>query len=130
MIDFVELAGLADKLFEISDDDDERLAEVLDTLDDKTREALLASDLLNAYQAFYYYFRETPDELTKERLQLSAASDAIVGVMIAELDIYEVIFQMEEGDPVILLTDGEQVHAEFHGPGAYRSMIGHLDEWF
>ena len=37
MVDYIELAGLADKLFEISDDDDERLAEVLDTLDGEIR---------------------------------------------------------------------------------------------
>ncbi|NLZ30757.1 MAG: hypothetical protein GX885_08485 [Methanomicrobiales archaeon] len=129
MVDYIELAGLADKLFEISGDDDERLAGVLDTLDGEVREALLASDLLNAYQVFYYYFRETPDELVRERLQLHAASDLARGVIIDEIDICDVILQKEGDEPVILLTDGEQVHAEFRGSGAYREMVGYLDGW-
>ena len=128
MVDYIELAGLADKLFEISDDDDERLAEVLDTLDGEIREALLASDFLNAYQVFYYYFREVPDELTRERVQLHAASDLLRGVIIDEIDISEVIFQMKDGDPIVLLTDGERMQAEFRGRGAYREMAGYLDE--
>jgi len=106
------------------------LADVLDTLDGETRGALLASDFLNAYQVYYYYFRETPDELAKERLQLHAASDLARGIIVGEIDIYEVIFRREDGDPVLLLTDGEKVQAEFRGPGAYREMVRYLDEWF
>jgi len=130
MVDYRELADLADRLFEASGDDDERLADVLDTLDGETRGALLASDFLNAYQVFYYHFRETPDELTKERLQLHAASDLTRGIIVGEVDIYEIIFRREDGDPVLLLTDGEKVQAAFRGPGAYREMVGYLDEWF
>ncbi|HQD24545.1 MAG TPA: hypothetical protein PLU40_05920, partial [Methanoculleus sp.] len=67
MVDYTELAELADTLFEASDDDDELLAEMLDTLDAETLNALISSDLLNAYQVFYYFFRETPDDLARER---------------------------------------------------------------
>lgn len=130
MVSYVELAELADRLFEISGDDDERLAGVLDTLDGEIREALLTSDLLNAYQVFYYSFRETPDALTRERLQLRGAADLARGVVIIEVDIYVVVFSRKDGNPVLLLTDGEEVQAEFRGPGAYREMVGHLDEWF
>ncbi|NLA38088.1 MAG: hypothetical protein GX882_01625 [Methanomicrobiales archaeon] len=130
MVNYIELAGLADKLFEISDDDDERLAEVLDTLDGEIRETLLASDFLNAYQVFYYHFRETPDELAKERLQLRAASDLARGIVIDEIDIYEVVFSIKDRDPVLLFTDGETVHEEFRGRAAYRDMAGSLEEWF
>lgn len=130
MVDYVELAVLADNLFEISDDDDERLAEVLDTLDSETREALLSSDLLNAYQVFYYSFRETPDALVRERLQLRGAADLARGVVIAEIEIYEVIFFWKDGVPILQVTDGDTVDAEFRGSGAYQEMIRYLNEWF
>ncbi|MEG3057183.1 MAG: hypothetical protein RQM90_14710 [Methanoculleus sp.] len=47
------------------------------------------------------------------------------GVIIDEIDISEVIFQMKDGDPIVLLTDGERVQAEFRGRGAYREMAGY-----
>lgn len=128
MVDYIELAELADSLFEASDDDDELLAKMLDTVDEETRRALLSSDLLNAYQVFYYYFRETPDELTMERLQLHAASDLARGLVIDEVDIYEVIFSMEEGAPVVLLTDGENTLARFSGPEAYAKIACYIEE--
>jgi hypothetical protein len=128
MSTYAELADLAEELFEASGDDDERLAERLDALDAETREALLASDLLNAYQAFYYYFRETPDELTMERMQLHAASDLARGVIIDEFDIYEVVFGVKDAKPVLILTDGENALARFEGEGAYAEMARYLDE--
>jgi hypothetical protein len=128
MIEYIELAGLADKIFEISGDDDEDLADVLDTLDPETREALLASDLLNAYQVYYYHFRKTPDELVKERLQLHAASDLAVGVVIDEVDDYEAVFIMADRTPMILITDGDAVLVRFEGPGAIADAYRYLDE--
>lgn len=128
MVDYTELAELADSLFEASEDDDELLAKILDTLDEETREALLSSDLLNAYQVFYYYFRETPDELTMERLQLHAASDLLRGLVIDEFDIYEVFFFLEGGEPVVLLTDGERVLARFSGAEAYAKIALFMEE--
>ena len=130
MVDYAELADLADGLFEASDDDDELLAGMLDNLDGETRGALLASDLLNAYQVFYYYFRETPDDLAVERLQLRAASELARGVVIDEIDIYDVIFSLEDGEPVLTLTDGEETLARFCGPEAYGQMIRLLEESF
>ena len=130
MVDYAELADLADGLFEASDDDDELLAGMLDNLDGETRGALLASDLLNAYQVFYYYFRETPDDLVVERLQLRAASELARGVVIDEIDIYDMIFSLEDGEPVLTLTDGEETLARFCGPEAYGQMIRLLEESF
>ncbi|MDK2990258.1 MAG: hypothetical protein PWR16_1787 [Methanoculleus sp.] len=128
MTDYMELAELADSLFEASDDDDELLAKMLDTLDEETRGALLSSDFLNAYQVFYYYFRETPDELTKERLQLHAASDLARGIVIDEVDIYEVVFSLEGGEPVVLITDGENTLARFSGAEAYAKIALYMEE--
>jgi hypothetical protein len=125
---YAELADLADALFEASGDDDELLAERLDTLDEETRGALISSDFLNAYQVFYYFFRETPDELVMERLQLHAASDLARGIVVDEVDIYDLIFSLDDGEPVLLLTDGETALARYRGPEAYAAMVRHLDE--
>ncbi|MDD2472915.1 MULTISPECIES: hypothetical protein [unclassified Methanoculleus] len=130
MVNYAELADLADRLFEASNDDDELLAERLDTLDGETRGALLSSDFLNAYQVFYYYFRETPDDLILERLQLHAASDLARGIVIEEFDIYEVVFGVEDGRPFLILTDGETTLARFEGERAYAELVRYLDESF
>ena len=55
-----DLAKIADRLFMQSNDDEEQLASALDSVDEEIRQDLLASDLLNAYQVFYYHFREVP----------------------------------------------------------------------
>jgi uncharacterized protein with von Willebrand factor type A (vWA) domain len=128
MVDYIELAELADTLFEASDDDDELLAEMLETLDEETLKALISSDLLNAYQVFYYFFRETPEDLARERLQLHAASDLARGIVIEEVDIYEVVFLVENGEPVILMTDGDTTLARFTGPEAYERIGVYIDE--
>jgi len=128
MVDYIELAELADTLFEASDDDDELLAEMLETLDEETLKALISSDLLNAYQVFYYFFRETPEDLARERLQLHAASDLARGIVIEEVDIYEVVFSVENGEPVILMTDGDTTLARFTGPEAYERIGVYIDE--
>ncbi len=128
--DYYELAALADQLFAISGDDDERLAGTLDDLDPEMRRELLASDLLNAYQVFFYHFRERPEDLVEDRLLLHAASDLTGGIVIDDFDIYEVIFSVQDGTPVITVTDGEEEIARFTGRSAWRDLRGSLDEGF
>ena len=128
MADYMDLADIAERLFEASDDDDERLAGRLDTLDEETRRALLASDLLNAYQVFYFWFRETPDDLAMERLQLHAASDLARGIVIDEVDIYDLVFYLIGGTPALVITDGENTLARFEGERAYEETLEYLEE--
>ncbi|MDN7024466.1 hypothetical protein FGU65_06115 [Methanoculleus sp. FWC-SCC1] len=126
--DYYELAALADQLFAISSDDDEKLAGTLDDLDPEVRRELLASDLLNAYQVFFYFFRERPGDLVEDRLLLHAASDLATGVVIDEFDIYEVILSVQDGAPVITVTDGEEELARFTGRSALRDLERFLDD--
>ena len=91
MTDYVELAELADRLFEISDDDVARLAELLDTLDEQVRRELLTSDLLNAFQVFFWYFREHPTEIGEERLILQPAGVTPRGILFEEWELLEFI---------------------------------------
>jgi hypothetical protein len=123
-----DLAKIADRLFAKSHDDEEQLAAALDSAPQEVRQELLASDLLNAYQVFFYYFREVPDALVKERLLLLPASALTHGTILSEIDYVEVIFQVEQGVPVITLHDEGQVIANYHGKDAYRSAMQFIDD--
>jgi len=129
VIDYTELAELADRVLEISDDDVAELARILDTLDEDTRAALLTSDFLNAYQVFYYYFRKEPaSELAEERLILSAASDLRSGIVMEEVDDFEIAFGVKDSLPVILISDGDRVLGRFSGPEAYSDAVRFMEE--
>ena len=123
-----DLAKIAEKLFIQSHDNEEQLATALDSVEEDVRQELLASDLLNGYQVFYYYFREIPAELAKERLLLLPASALLHGIVLSEIDYVEVVFQMEQGDPVITLRDEGQVIANYRGKDAYRSAMQFIDD--
>jgi hypothetical protein len=123
-----ELSKLADSLFKASGDNEERLAFRLDSVDPDVRSELLVSDLLNAYQVFYYYFREVPDELERERMLLIPASSLDHGIRINEIDYLKVVFRVENGEPVITVADDEQVLANYRGTNAYQSAKQFIDD--
>lgn len=128
MTEYAELAALADKLLEIADEDERELARILDTLDDGIRNELLVSDFLNACQVFYYFFREAPDELARERLVLNPASELTSGVMVDEIEELEVIMGVRNGTPVVSVSDGDRVIARFTGADAYHHARSFIDE--
>ncbi len=105
MIDRVELAELADRILGIAGENVKVLAEVLDTLDAEARSELLTSDLLNALQSFYYYFRELPTLLGQERLELQPAVAALDGIPFEDEKGVELVFRLGKGGPVIELTE-------------------------
>ncbi|MGC9434797.1 MAG: hypothetical protein ACP5C4_01730 [Methanomicrobiales archaeon] len=128
MTEYAELAALADKLLEIADEDERELARILDTLDDGIRNELLVSDFLNACQVFYYFFREAPDEMARERLVLNPASELTSGVMVDEIEELEVIMGVRNGTPVVSVSDGDRVIARFTGTDAYHHARSFIDE--
>ena len=83
---FPELVRIADCLLEESGEDEDALVRRLETLPGAVRNELLVSDLLNAWQVFYYFFRTVPDELVRERLELEPASSLADGVEIDEIE--------------------------------------------
>jgi len=127
MIDFYELAELADRVLGLCEDDDIKLAETLDALDEESRNALIDSGFLNAKQVFYYHFRESPDALGEDRLMLHAASECRNGLKIDEYDLYTLVFSVNEGIPVITIMDdiGEEV-ISFSGHEAYRDALNYI----
>lgn len=127
-IDYFELAALVDRMLEIAGNSVERLAEVLETLDEEVRREILVSDLLNALQVFYYFFREMPSELVQERLMLAPASELERGVPFEDVDICQLVFLVKDGEPHVLVTDSASILASFRGRNAYREAFAFLEE--
>jgi hypothetical protein len=123
-----DLAKLADSLFKASGDDEERLASQLDTISADLRAELFMSDLLNAYQVFYYLFRESPGALEKERMILTPASMLVKGMVLREVEYLEVTFSLDGDEPLITVTDEEQVLAHYRGKTAYRDAMQFIDD--
>jgi hypothetical protein len=128
MIDPFELAELVDRILAIAGENQKTLAEVLDTLDAEARSELLASDLLNALQSFYFHFREMPTLLGQERLDLQPAAAAAEGILFEEEKDVGLIFRVEEGVPVIELTELGEAFMKFEGASAYRGARRFLEE--
>ena len=128
MIDPVELAELADRILAIAGENLKTLAEVLDTLDAEARAELLRSDLLNALQAFYYHFREMPTPLGQERLTLQPAAAVSGGIPFEEEKGVDLVYRVEEGEPVIELSELGEILAKFEGSSAYRGARRYLEE--
>jgi hypothetical protein len=127
MIDPVELAELADRVLAIAGENLKTLAGVLDTLDAEAREALLASDFLNALQSFYYHFREMPTLLGEERLLLQPASEALRGITFDDEKGLELVFRVETEGPVIEVTEFRELVVRFEGSSAYRGARRYLE---
>jgi len=116
-----ELAGIAEHLLERADEDEALLARELDLIDPPIRRELLVSDFLNAYQVYYYFFREAPGDLER-------ASALVQGVMMAELELLEIIFRIEDDRPVISVSDGEQFLVNYRGKDAYNRALRFIDD--
>lgn len=126
-VPYPELIALADKLLEESDEDVAQLTTKIGSLKPDVRNELMVSDLLNAYQVFYYYFRTVPNELVKERMELEPASSLPRGLKIDEVEFLELFFVMKNHKPLIVVSDGEKPVATFSGSTAYTNGIKYLE---
>jgi hypothetical protein len=116
---YQELVAIVDAILDECDDDVPCIAKKLDAVDEASRNELLVSDLLNAYQAFYWFFRTEPDILTLERMDLEPASSLKTGLLIEETDLLEMYFIVKDSVPVIIVHDGDKAVATFTGKTAY-----------
>ena len=121
------LVALADHLFEECEDDVKCLSHRIDALDSALRNELLVSDLLNAYQVFYYFFRILPDELLCERLELEPASSLIRGIKIDEVELLDLVFSVKDHEPVITVSDGEHPLVTYKGKTAYAKGMKYIE---
>ncbi len=124
---FQTLVETADYLFNACEEDVRCLSQRIEVLEPDIRNELLVSDLLNAWQVFYYFFRLEPDELIQERLELEPASSLVHGVKIDEIEPLELIFSVMNREPVIIISDGEQPLATFRGANAYAEGLKYME---
>ena len=129
-ISYQELGEITEQLFAACDDDPICVAKKLDTLTQSIREKVLSSDLLNAFQVFYYYFQESPDIFAEEILLFHPASLLMHGIpLIKDNGPYEMIFFVKQGEPVILLLNEDEIVIEsFSGRNAYKKALTYIHE--
>lgn len=120
IIKYQNVVAIADRILDECEENVCLLSEKLDKLNPLIRNELLLSDLLNAYQVFYYFFREIPNELLMERLMLLPASDLLSGIFIDEIELFEIQFKIDNMEPVIVVSDGVQILTSFKGRTAFR----------
>lgn len=122
-----ELEATADAIFEECEEDVACVAGRLDGLEDELRWELLVSNLLNAWQVFYYFYRFVPDELVRERLELEPAMAARTGVFLEERGLFEILFYVKSRRGFIGVSDGESLLAHFEGSEAYAEAQAYAD---
>lgn len=127
-LSYRDLYAVADRILEEGEDDPEALSRALDGLDPAVRDELLASDILNAWQVFYYHFREDPGDLERDRLTLQPASALRDGVLLTEIEFYELVFFIDAKEPVVSVRTGGEIVANFRGKDAYRRARQFLDD--
>jgi hypothetical protein len=126
-IPFSELVQVADHMFEECGDDDEALARCLETFPESLRNEFLVSDLLNAWQVFFYFFHTRPGRIVQERLELEPASVLEPGVILEEIELLDMIFTVKDRKAVVTVSNGEKVLAAFTGPTAYRDALAYIE---
>jgi hypothetical protein len=119
------LVALTDRILEDCEDDVECIAVRLAGLEPEVRNELLVSDLLNAWQVFWYCFRTDPGIDLREMMELEPASVLATGLKLGEIDLLELHFALREQEPVIAVFDGEKTVASFSGRNAYRDAVAH-----
>jgi len=117
------LVDLADQMLEDCEDDVVCLAVRLDGIDEGVRNELLVSDLLNAWQVFWYWFRTDPGILLREQMDLEPASALPAGLRLCDIDLLELFFTIQDNRPWIIVWDGEKAVSSFNGRTAYGDAI-------
>lgn len=126
-IPYPELVTIGDCLLDECGEDEEALVRRLETLPVEVRNDLLLSDILNAWQVFYFFFRTVPDELERERLELEPASSLVEGMLVNEIDLLEMHFSVKNGAPYIIISDGDTNLKIFSGPSAYDDGLAFIE---
>ncbi|HJJ48150.1 MAG TPA: hypothetical protein O0X39_04040 [Methanocorpusculum sp.] len=121
----IDLARLADSLYEESEDDDLKLAELLHSQPAEVAHALCTSNLLNALQAYLYAFDEEPDIDVYDKLLLCSAAEIPAGIKIAVIELAEIVFLYDKARKtfVIGVYDGEKFLTAYEGRGSYKAAV-------
>ena len=126
-VPYHELVAITDQILDECGDDVALLSEKLDRLSIPVRDDLLVSDLLNAFQVFYYFFGDIMGDLPMERLMMSPASALLEGVLVDEIEFLKLIFAIVDHKPVIVVSDSEHALATFLGTDGYRDGLMYIE---
>ena len=122
---YKSLVQLVDRLLDDCVEDVDCLAVRLGGLDEPVRNELFVSDLLNAWQVFFYCFRTDPGAFLREKLDLEPASSLIHGLKLDEIDLLELVFLIRDHEAWMIVHDGEKTVASFKGRDAYADAIAY-----
>ena len=125
---FAELSDLMEKIFTRCNDDPVCIAKELEIIEPDIRREILGSDLLNAWQVFWYYFRAFPGDEAVEFLTFHSAGELNQGVPMGDIDIYTLVFQVTDGDPEIVIADDIQELARFRGASSWDECRAFMNE--
>lgn len=109
------------------EEDLECIAIHLGNLEPGVRNELLVSDLLNAWQVFFFFFRTDPGAYIREKLDLEPASVLASGLMLEEVDLLELHMAVKDGKAILAIHDGEKSVASFSGKNAFRDARNFLE---
>ncbi|WP_373840181.1 hypothetical protein [Methanospirillum sp.] len=126
-IPFAMQSDLVDKILEDCDEDVVCTRMRLLNLEPAMRDAIIVSDLLNAWQVFYYFFTEQPFDDAYEILAFTPASALLQGTVIGEYRACTLTFMVKNGRPFIIVSDDLQEIRRFSGPKAYKEAILFID---
>lgn len=124
---YAELADLVEEILVRCDDDPSCIAAALNTLEPETRDEILSSDLLNAWQVFWYYFQEYPGDEPVEFLVFHSAGELSRGVPMGNAGIFSLTFIVKAGDPCILIEDDITEVARFTGQSSWNEAKKYLE---
>ncbi len=112
---YADLADLVEGILDRCDDDPACIAAELNTLEPETRSDILSSDLLNAWQVFWYFFESYPGNEHVEYLVFHSAGELARGVPMGDAGIFTLTFFVKSGQPGIIIEDDMAEVARFSG---------------
>jgi hypothetical protein len=124
---FDMMAEIMDTIFARCDDDPACIAGELKNLDPGIRDEILASDLLNAWQVFWYFFAAYPGDEAVEYLIFHSASELSRGVPMGEYDILSLRFHVIGGTPLLILSDDIQEVGRYSGSSAWTAVSSFIE---
>ncbi|HWQ63221.1 MAG TPA: hypothetical protein VN429_02310 [Methanospirillum sp.] len=124
---YADLADLVEGILDRCDDDPACIAVALNTLEPGTRNDILSSDLLNAWQVFWYYFQAYPGDEQVEFLVFHSAGELSRGVPMGVAGIFRLTFIVKAGEPCILIEDDIIEIARFKGLSSWSDAQKYLE---
>nr|WP_319539655.1 hypothetical protein [uncultured Methanospirillum sp.] len=124
---FADLADLVEGILDRCDDDPACIAAELNTLEPEKRAEILSSDLLNAWQVFWYFFEVYPGDEQVEFLVFHSAGELAGGVPMGQAGIFKLTFFVQGGEPGIIIEDDVTEVARFSGRTSWNDAKKYLE---